>query len=140
MITLVIPVFLMVLLTFLVLFALGYLRFRSVSQRTVRPKDYVLMTGRDQWPVMIQRLGRCFQNQLEMPLLFYVLALMILVLDVQAQILLVMAWIYVGLRYLHAFIHIFYNQVTLRFTVFLLSTLVLLAMWLLFIFEINASL
>ena len=139
MISILIPVFLQVLLTFVILFSLGYLRFRSVSQRTVHPKDYVMMTGQDQWPVMIQRLGRSFQNQLEVPILFYVLALLILILDVQTHILLVMAWVYVGLRYMHAFIHIVFNRVTYRFTVFLLSTLVLLIMWVLFVFEINAQ-
>ncbi|TDR19533.1 MAPEG family protein [Marinicella litoralis] len=136
----IIPVFLQVVLTFGILFTVGFLRFRSVSQRTVHPKDYVLMTGQDQWPVMIQRLGRAFHNQLEMPMLFYVLTILILLTEVQAQILLNMAWLYVGLRYFHALIHIFYNKVLYRFTVFLISSLVLLAMWVLFIFEINSRL
>lgn len=140
MIEIIIPVFLQVLLTFSILFTVGFLRFRSVSQRTVHPKDYVLMTGQDQWPVMIQKLGRAFHNQLEMPLLFYVLAILILVTETQAQILLNMAWIYVGLRYFHALIHIFYNKVIYRFTVFLTSSLVLLAMWVLFLFEMNSRL
>lgn len=140
MIEIIIPVFLQVVLTFGILFTVGFLRFRSVSQRTVHPKDYVLMTGREQWPEMIQKLGRAFHNQLEMPLLFYVLAILILVTEVQAQILLNMAWLYVGLRYLHALIHIFYNIVIIRFSVFLLSSLVLLASWVLFLFEINSRL
>lgn len=140
MIEIIIPVFLQVLLTFGILFTVGFLRYRSVSKRTVHAKDYVLMTGQDQWPVMIQKLGRAFHNQLEMPLLFYVLAILILVTEVQAQILLNMAWIYVGMRYLHALIHIFYNKVIVRFSAFLLSSLVLLAMWVLFIFEINSRL
>ena len=139
MIEIIIPVFLQVLLTFGILFTVGFLRYRSVSKRTVHPKDYVLMTGQDQWPVMIQQLGRAFHNQLEMPLLFYVLSLLILVTEVQAQILLNLAWVYVGLRYLHALIHVFYNKVIFRFSVFLISSLVLLAMWVLFVFEINSK-
>ncbi len=140
MIEIIIPVFLQVLLTFGILFTVGFLRYRSVPKRTVHPKDYVLMTGQDQWPVMIQKLGRAFHNQLEMPLLFYVLAILILVTQVQAQMLLNLAWVYVGLRYLHALIHISYNKVIYRFTVFLISSLVLLAMWVLFIFELNSRL
>ncbi|MCX7554602.1 MAPEG family protein [Marinicella sp. S1101] len=137
--TIIIPVFLQVLLTFILLFTVGYLRFRSVGQRTVNPKDYELMVGQDQWPVMMQRIGRSFHNQLELPVLFYVLALMVLVTDTQAQLLLTLSWVYVGLRYIHAIIHIAYNNVLHRFSVFVLSTLVLLAMWVLFFFEMNSK-
>ena len=140
MIEIIIPVFLQVMLTFAILFAVGYLRLRSVGQRTVHPKDYVLMTGQDQWPVMIQRLGRSFHNQLEVPMLFYVLAILILVTDIESQLLMNLAWVYVGLRYLHALIHIAYNKVIHRFTVYIISCLVLLAMWVLFLFEINSRL
>ncbi len=140
MIEIMIPVFLQVMLTFAILFVLGILRYRSVSQRTVHPKDYVLMTGQDQWPVNIQRLGRSFHNQLEVPLLFYVLALAILVTEVQDDLLLTLAWVYVGLRYVHALIHIVYNKVVHRFSIFILSSLVLVVMWVLFLFEINSKL
>jgi len=138
MMALMIPVFLQILLTFVLLFSVGFMRYRSVANRTVKPKDYVLMTGQDQWPVMIQRLGRSFQNQLEMPLLFYVLALLILITGVQSMTLVSLAWIYVGLRYIHAFIHVIYNRVTHRFAVFLVSSLVLLVMWVWFMVELSA--
>lgn len=134
----IIPVFLQILLTFVLLFSVGFMRYRSVANRTVKPKDYVLMTGQDQWPVMIQRLGRSFQNQLEMPLLFYVLVLLILVTGVQSPVLVTLAWVYVGLRYIHAFIHVIYNKVTHRFAVFLVSSLVLLGMWVWFMVELSA--
>ncbi len=140
MIEILIPVFLQVMLTFGILFTLGILRYRSVGQRTVHPKDYVLMTGQDQWPVMIQRLGRSFHNQLEVPLLFYVLVVLILVTEIQAEMLLNLAWIYVGLRYLHALVHIVYNKVIHRFTIYIISCLVLVVMWVLFLFEINSML
>lgn len=139
MIQIILPVFLQISLTFGILFVLGYLRFRSVGQKKVHPRDYVLMTGQEQWPVMVQRLGRSFHNQLEVPLLFYVLALMILVTGTESSLLLNMSWIYVALRYVHAFIHIVYNQVMHRFLVYIISCMVLLAMWVLFLFEVNSK-
>lgn len=126
---LLIPMFLQVLLTFAILFASGYLRYRSVGKKTVNPKDYVLMTGQDQWPELLQKLGRSFHNQLEVPVLFYVWVVMVLVTGVESVTLLYMAWGYVVLRYIHAFIHIVYNNVLHRFTVFLVSCLLLLTMW-----------
>lgn len=136
----IIPVFLQVILTFILLFTLGFMRFRSIGQRTVNPKDYVLMTGQDQWPVMMQRLSRSFQNQLEIPVLFYVLAALVLVTGVQSVMLLNLAWAYVGLRYLHALVHVAYNNVLHRFSVFVISCLVLLVMWVLFIAELSSKL
>ncbi|MGJ8663343.1 MAG: MAPEG family protein [Marinicella sp.] len=135
MIQILIPVFLQVMLTFGILFVLGILRYLSVGKRTVHPKDYVLMTGQDQWPVMIQKLGRSFHNQLEVPILFYVLAVLILVTGIESPQLLTMAWVYVGLRYLHALIHISYNKVIHRFGVFIISCGWLIAMWIMFILE-----
>ncbi len=131
----IIPVFLQVLLTMGILAVLGFLRYRSVEERTVNPKDYVLMTGQSGWPVMIQRLGRAFHNQLEVPILFYVLVVLILVTGIQSTTLLYMAWGYVGLRYIHAFIHISYNNVLHRFGMFIISCGWLLAMWVVFMWQ-----
>jgi hypothetical protein len=138
MIELIIPVFFQVMLTFGILFTMGVLRYRSVGNRTVHPKDYVLMTNQDNWPVLLQRLSRSFHNQLEVPMLFYVLVLLLLVTEVSDQLLLNLAWVFVGLRYLHALIHIVYNKVIHRFTIYIISCLVLVTMWVLFLFEINA--
>lgn len=140
MIEIIIPVFFQVILTFGLLFTLGILRYRSVSLRTVHPKDYVLMTGQDQWPVMIQRIGRSFHNQLEVPMLFYVLVVLILVTEVESSLLLSLAWAYVGLRYLHALIHIVYNKVIHRFSIYIVSCFLLIVMWVLYAFEINSRL
>jgi hypothetical protein len=70
-----------------------------------------------------------YHNQFESPLLFYVVILLTLMLLIQDYILVAMAWTYVGLRYIHAFIHITYNQVMHRFAVFVFSSLVLFALW-----------
>lgn len=133
------PVLLQVLLTFFLLFTLGIMRYLSVGKRTVNPKDYVLMTGQDNWPVMMQRMSRAFHNQLEVPILFYVLALLILVTNLQSSLLLNLAWVYVGLRYLHALIHVAYNNVLHRFSVFVISCLLLFGMWVVFALEVQSS-
>ena len=134
------PVFFQVLLTFIIMFTMGFMRFRSVKQRTVNPKDYVLMTGQEKWPEMIQRVSRSFHNQLEVPLLFYVLVAMVLITGVSMPLMVTLSWVYVGLRYVHALVHLSYNNVLHRFGVFVISCLLLLAMWVMFILELNSSL
>lgn len=134
------PVFFQVLLTFMIMFTMGFMRFRSVKQRTVNPKDYVLMTGQEKWPEMIQRVSRSFHNQLEVPLLFYVLVAMVLITGVNMPLMVTLSWVYVGLRYVHALVHLSYNNVLHRFGVFVISCLLLLVMWVLFMLELNSSL
>lgn len=70
-----------------------------------------------------------YANLLESPILFYVAILLTLMLMVQDSILVALAWIYVASRYLHSFIHVTYNQVMHRFSVFIFSSFVLLAIW-----------
>lgn len=43
-----------------------------------------------------------------------------------------MAWIYVAMRVLHSLIHVTYNKILHRFSIFALSNLLLLAMWIMF--------
>jgi hypothetical protein len=70
-----------------------------------------------------------YHNQFESPVLFYVAILLTLMLMLQDNIIVVLAWIYVGLRYVHSIIHITYNRVMHRFMVFIFSAVVLFAIW-----------
>jgi hypothetical protein len=126
------PVFSLVMLTFIVAFATGISRVISVRRREVNPKHYILMTG-DTPPDYVQKIGRNFANLLETPILFYLLAALVVALKIDSALMLNLAWLYVGLRLVHTLIHISYNYVIHRFMAFVLSMLTLLAMWIEFI-------
>lgn len=70
-----------------------------------------------------------FSNLFELPVLFYTAIMLTLILMVQDSILVILAWIFVITRYMHSFIHVTYNKVMHRFTMFLLSSFVMLAYW-----------
>ena len=70
-----------------------------------------------------------FKNLFEMPVLFYVLCGFIAISGLTSPALVCMAWIYVGLRAAHSFIHITYNRVMHRFLIYALSTVLLFVMW-----------
>ena len=70
-----------------------------------------------------------FSNLFEVPVLLYTAIMLTLILMVQDSILVALAWTYVASRYIHTFIHITYNRVMHRFSVFIFSCFVLLAMW-----------
>ncbi len=126
------PVFCLVMLTFIMAFATGTSRLISVRRKQINPKYYVLLSG-DTPPDYVQKIGRNFANLLEVPVLFYLLAALVITLEINNALLLNLAWLYVALRLVHTIIHVRYNYVMHRFMVFGLSVLTLLAMWVQFI-------
>ena len=126
------PVFCLVILTFIMAFATGTSRLISVRRKQINPKYYVLLSG-DTPPDYVQKIGRNFANLLEVPVLFYLLAVLVITLEINNALLLNLAWLYVALRLVHTIIHVSYNYVMHRFMVFGLSVLTLLTMWVQFI-------
>ena len=122
------PVFCLVMLTFIMAFATGASRLISVRRKQINPKYFVLLSG-DTPPDYVQKIGRNFVNLLEVPVLFYLVAVLVITLQIDNTLLLNLAWLYVALRLVHSIIHVSYNHVIHRFTVFLLSLITLLAMW-----------
>jgi hypothetical protein len=61
----------------------------------------------------------------EQPTIFYALIIYSHLAGVADELNLTLAWAYVGLRVLHSLVQITINKVTLRFTLFAVSTLVL---------------
>ena len=122
------PIFVLAMLTFMVVFGVGASRLISVRRRQVNPKLYKLMSGYEA-PDYVQKLTRNLSNLLEIPILFYVLGLLLIALQIEDSTMVAMAWVFVALRFVHTAIHITYNHAIHRLIVFLLSLLVLLAMW-----------
>lgn len=122
------PIYSLVLLTFLVGFSLGASRLVSAKKGHVDRRYFKLMAGYEP-PEYSKKLERNFSNLLELPLLFYLVCVLSIVLKVSSPLLLSLAWTFVGLRVLHTAIHVTYNYPYHRFFAFLVSTLVLLAMW-----------
>lgn len=66
-----------------------------------------------------------FLNLFEMPVVFYVLVILAITSNKYTNSTVIIAWIFVFLRYVHSFIHCTYNKVMDRFKAFALSNLVL---------------
>ncbi len=70
-----------------------------------------------------------YNHQFEAPVLFYAMCIGAMVAGIGSETTLGLAWIYVGLRVVHSIIHITYNRVMHRFTVFSLSSSILIALF-----------
>jgi hypothetical protein len=102
----------------------------AVRRGEVHPRDIALRQSN--WPKRETQIANAYQNQLELPVLFYVLTILAIITRHADLMFVVLAWVFVVLRLIHAYVHVTSNHVGRRFAVFAVSVLVLLAMWLIF--------
>ncbi|MDH5229105.1 MAG: MAPEG family protein [Gammaproteobacteria bacterium] len=77
-----------------------------------------------------------FSNLFELPVIFYVMCLMLFVTQHSSFVFLVLAWSFVILRTGHSLVHIFFNHVIIRFVLYLLSSVMLWLIVILFAMEL----
>lgn len=131
------PVFVQVALTFALLLWMARERTSSVSRGETRIRDIALR--QPAWPERATKISNCYDSQLQLPLLFYVLVILAWVTRQADLIFVVMAWLFVLARLAHAYVHTTSNHVPTRFWVFAVGMLVLLLMWIIFAVRILVS-
>lgn len=122
------PVFALFLLTVVCTFRLGYLRYTAVRRGEVDARYFRLYRGYEE-PEKLRVHSRHLVNLFETPVLFYVIAIIALVSGQGGLLPVVLAWVYVALRYAHTWVHLTSNRVLLRFRLFALSMVVLVVLW-----------
>lgn len=122
------PVFAMAVLSFIVWLRLYQTRLAEMKSKRIHPQRVASSSGMAQL-VEDSRAADNFRNLFELPVLFYVAVLMAAVTGVASGLFLALAWTFVVLRIVHSVIHCTYNRVMHRFTAYLLSSLVLWAIW-----------
>jgi hypothetical protein len=128
------PVFVLVGLTFALLLWMASARTRALTSRETRIKDIAL--GQQNWPDRATQIGNCFRNQFELPLLFYSLIALALPLRHADLVIVLLSWVFVVTRFAHAGIFVTSNNVQQRSLAWFAGVLVLLAMWLYFALRI----
>jgi hypothetical protein len=128
------PVFVLIGLTFALLLAMAGARRSALVGGQTKVRDIVL--GQPNWPVRATQIGNCFKNQFELPVLFYILIAIALPLRHADFIIVVLSWVFVITRLVHAGIFVTSNDLNQRSLAWFASVLVLLAMWLYFALRI----
>lgn len=118
--------------TLLILLLIPWRRLRAVFAGKVSAEDFRCGES-DRVPPAVQVPNRVFMNLLEVPLLFYVLAVMLFVTRQVDPLFLALAWAYLALRILHSLIYLTYNNVVHRLLVFAASNLLVAMIWLRFV-------
>lgn len=131
------PVFVQVLLTFVLLLMAGRARLRDLQARTLRISDIAL--GQNVWPDKTAQIGNAFNNQFQLPLLFFVLVIFTMMTGKQDYVFIACEWLFVILRIAHAYVHVTTNHVPRRFQLYTAGAVVLMLMWLWYAIRIMAA-
>lgn len=70
-----------------------------------------------------------FSNQFELPVLFYLAIVLLLVTGLAGETSLVLAWLFAFSRIIHSGIHLSYNNSSHRFVVYIVGALILWMLW-----------
>lgn len=128
--SLILPMFAMVLLTATVLVILFRSRVAAVRQNRISAKYFRTYQGEVE-PESMAKPARHFSNLFEAPTLFYAACLAAMVTGQVGTTMVTLAWAYVAARVVHAWIHLGGNRLRLRMPAYFAGWLVLLAMWVL---------
>ena len=128
------PLFVQVTLTFVIGFWLAGLRAPAVGRGEVRAQDIALREP--SWPKQTLQVGNSYLNQFETPVLFYVLAILAIITKHADLLFVLLSWVFVVLRVLHAWVHVTDNNLKRRGALFGAAAAVLAIMWLIFIVKI----
>ena len=128
------PVFVLVGLAFALLLWMASARSRALTAREVSFRD--IASGQATWPARAAQVGDCFSNQFELPLLFYTLIALALPLRHADLVVVLLSWVFVVTRFVHAGIFVTSNNIQQRSLAWLAGVLVLFAMWVYFALRI----
>lgn len=128
------PLFIQVLLTLGLGIWLAHRRWLDFTSGAVRPSQIALREPN--WPRPTMQVANSFANQFELPVLFYVLTILVLITRKADLPFVALAWLFVLSRIAQAWIHVTSNNVRRRGAAFGVGALVLLVMWIIFIVRI----
>lgn len=118
----------LVALTFVVLLLIPYQRFKAGRSGRVTADDFKYGESQNV-PPDVSIPNRNLMNLLEIPMLFYVACLTLYVTKNVDAMSLLLAWSYFAFRVAHSAVHLTYNKVFHRLTVYAASNVILAIIW-----------
>ena len=124
---LLLPLFLHVLLILSV--GSSSLRSRIASVTGGKTKLSAIAVNSSNWPEDVRKWGNNFDNQFQVPNLWYAVCALLLVTSKTDWIVVALSWLFLLARVAHSYIHTGSNNVPLRMRAFLASFVFVFLMW-----------
>ena len=130
------PLFAQVLLTAIVWCWMYKTRIAEMKRNKINPQTLANAADASNRLKSVAGAADNFKNLFEIPVLFYVAGIMLYVTQLVDTTFLILAGVFVLLRYIHSFVHITYNNVMHRFAAYVLSTLMLWIIWIMMVIRL----
>lgn len=131
------PVFVQVLLTFILFGWMAVLRFREVKSGTVKVRDVADRTVT--WSDKSTRVELAFYNQFQVPVLFYAACAFTAIYHQLGPVMIVLSWVFIASRAVQIYAHTVPNNVNLRANSYFVGFLVVLGMWGYLVFVLTSN-
>jgi hypothetical protein len=118
----------MALLTFAVWWRMYFTRIGQMKRERIHPQS-VALSSQAATRLTDSRAADNFRNLFELPVLFYLAVVVAAQAGLATTPILLLAWLFVLLRFAHSWIQCTYNKVMHRFYVYVAGGMVLWAMW-----------
>lgn len=120
------PMIAHVALIFVLYFLLSFRRVRAVKQGRVKVDRF-----RDnlEEPAESLTARNCVANQFELPVLFYAVSILLYLVDADNPVTVAGGWLFVALRYAHAYVHVTSNRLRYRRPLFIAGFAVVGLLW-----------
>ena len=105
-------------------------RVASVRSGETRLKDIALDTSK--WPPHLRKLGNNFDNQFDLPMMWYGLCALVIATAKVDGIMALLSWAFLLSRLAHSYIHTGSNRLPQRMYAYLAGTAALFTMWIWF--------
>jgi len=128
------PVFAQVLLVVILGVLMAARRREAVRARSVRAED--VMLGQKNWPPKAQAAANAYASQFELPVLLFAIVPLAVITRKADLLFVVLCWLFVAARYVHAAIHVTFNAMPWRLIAFAASVFVMVILWAVFAFRI----
>ncbi len=122
------PILALILLSLVVWIWMYATRIPAMQRAKISAQNAQFPGALDVLPGGVRQVANNYNHLMEQPTIFYALVFYIYLVGQQDQLYIWLAWAYVGLRVLHTLVQCTINLVPMRFGLFTLSTLVLMAM------------
>ena len=120
------PVIAHVALVFGLYFLLSFRRVGAVKEGRARADQF--RENRDEPPESLV-VKNAIANQFELPVLFYVVNILLYLVDADNPATVAGGWLFVALRYAHAYVHVTSNRLRYRRPLFIAGFAVLALLW-----------
>ena len=124
---LLLPAFLQAALVFFLLSRLARGRVQAVRARKVNPAKAAV--DKSQWPAELRALTNNYENQFELPVIYYAALALIVATGLADAVAVVLSWLFVASRYVHSFIQTTDNHLLRRFLAFASGVTCLMVLW-----------